>query len=88
MDDDIARIKIPAMLRKYTGKNLIIDNVSGQKVNINLSDYKLAIHCGGCMINRRAMIAKQKMFEDAGVPMTNFGICIAYMNGMLDRVCY
>lgn len=40
------------------------------------------------MINRRAMIAKQKMFEDAGVPMTNFGICIAYMNGMLDRVCY
>ena len=88
LDDDIARVKIPALLRKYTGKKLEIDNVSGQLVKAELSDYKLAVHCGGCMVNRRAMLSKQDMFEQAGVPMTNFGVAIAYMNGILDRVCY
>lgn len=88
MDDDIARIKIPNLLRKYTGKNLIIDNISGQNIDINIKDYKLAVHCGGCMINRKAMLKKQRQFEDAGIPMTNFGVCIAYMNGMLKRICY
>ncbi len=88
MDDDIARIKIPNLLRKYTGKNLIIDNISGQNFDINIKDYKLAVHCGGCMINRKAMLKKQRQFEDAGIPMTNFGVCIAYMNGMLKRICY
>lgn len=88
LDDDIARIKIPRLLRKYTGKELTIDNVSGQNVNLDISQYKLAIHCGGCMVNRKAMLSKQKMFEEAGVPLTNFGVCIAYMNKMLDRVCY
>lgn len=88
LDDDIARVKIPALLRKYTCKKIEIDNVSGQIVNVELSDYKLAVHCGGCMVNRRAMLSKQDMFEQAGVPMTNFGVAIAYMNGILDRVCY
>lgn len=88
LDDDIARVKIPRLLRKYTGKNLVIDNLSGQNIADDISGYKLAIHCGGCMVNRKAMLAKQQMFEDTGVPMTNFGVAIAYMNGMLDRVCY
>lgn len=88
LDDDIARVKIPDLLRRYTGKNLVIDNISGQNITADISDYKLAIHCGGCMVNRKAMLKKQKMFEDAGVPMTNFGVCIAYMNGILSRVCY
>lgn len=88
MDDDIARVKIPNLLRKYTGKKLNIENVSGQNINLDIKKYKLAIHCGGCMVNRKAMLSKQKMFEDMGVPMTNFGVCIAYMNKMLDRVCY
>lgn len=88
MDDDIARVKIPKLIRKYTGKNLVIDNVSGQNVSLNLSDYKLAVHCGGCMLNRKAMINKQRDFEKAGVPMTNFGVCIAYINGILKRVIY
>lgn len=88
MDDDIARVKIPKLIRKYTGKNLVIDNVSGQNVSLNLSDYKLAVHCGGCMLNRKAMINKQRDFERAGVPMTNFGVCIAYINGILKRVIY
>ncbi len=88
LDHDIARKKIPNLLRKYTEKNLIIENVSGQNLSLDISEYKLAIHCGGCMVNRKAMISKQRMFEESGVPMTNFGVCIAYMNKMLDRICY
>lgn len=88
LNDDIARVKIPRLLKKYTGKNLIIENVSGQNINLDLKKYSLAVHCGGCMINRKAMLSKQKMFADAGVPMTNFGVCIAYVNNMLSRVCY
>ncbi|MGN0620719.1 MAG: [FeFe] hydrogenase H-cluster maturation GTPase HydF [Porcipelethomonas sp.] len=88
LKDDIAREKIPALLRKYTGKNIETHVVSGQKVNAELSGYRLAIHCGGCMISRRAMICKQRMLEASGIPVTNFGIAIAYMNGILDRVCF
>lgn len=88
MDDDIARVKIPNLIKKYTGKNIEIDNLSGQNIISDISEYKLAIHCGGCMVNRKAMLAKQMMFEENGIPMTNFGVAIAYMNGMLERVCY
>ena len=88
LDDDIARTKIPNLIRKYTGKNLTIDNVSGQNLNIRISDYKLAVHCGGCMLNRKAMINRQLDFERAGVPLTNFGICIAHINGILKRIVY
>lgn len=86
--DDIARVKIPKLLKKYTGKNISIDNYSGHEINIDLSEYNLAVHCGGCMINRKAMLAKQKNFAENNLPLTNFGICIAYMNGILERVCY
>lgn len=88
MDDDIARIKIPNLLRKYTGKQIEIDNVSGQNPDVDISKYKLVIHCGGCMINRKAMMSKQKKSEEINVPMTNFGVAIAFMNGMLNRICY
>lgn len=88
LEGDIARAKIPKLLNKYTGKNIEVKVISGQVVPEDLSEYKLAIHCGGCMVNRKAMLAKQKLFEDAGIPMTNFGVAIAYMNKMLDRVCY
>ena len=88
MEGDIARQQIPALLRKYTGKKLEIINVSGQQINENISEYKLAIHCGGCMVNRKSMLSKQQKFEDSGVPLTNFGVAIAYMNGIIDRVCY
>lgn len=88
MDGDIAREKLPNLLRKFTGKELVIDVISGCPDPQTLSGYKLAIHCGGCMLNRRAMLSRQAEFENAGVPLTNFGAAIAYMNGMLDRVCY
>lgn len=88
LKDDIAREKLPALLRKYTKKEINILNVSGQEFPNECLDAKLAIHCGGCMVNRNAMLSKQRKFEDAGIPMTNFGVAIAYMNGILDRVCY
>ncbi len=88
LEGDIARIKLPNWLKQYTGKNIEIEVISGQIVPEELTGYKLAIHCGGCMVNRRAMLTKQARFENAGVPMTNFGVAIAYMNGILDRVCY
>lgn len=88
MKDDIARVKIPSLLRKYTGKNIDVQIVSGQQFNLNFSEYKLAIHCGGCMINRKAMLEKQRILKSKGVPVTNFGIAIAYMNKILGRVCF
>ena len=88
MDDDIARVKIPNLIRKYTGKQLVIDNVSGQNIKLRLSDYKLAVHCGGCMLSRKAMVNRQQEFAQAGLPLTNFGVCIAYINGILKRVIY
>lgn len=86
--DDIAREKLPRLLKKFTGKNLEITVSSGQTLPDDLSEYTLAIHCGGCMINRRSMLAKQEKAASLGIPMTNFGIAIAYMNGIFDRICY
>jgi len=88
LKDDIAREKLPKWLKAYTKKDITIEVISGQVVPEDLSDFKLAVHCGGCMVNRRAMLTKQADFEKAGVPMTNFGVAIAYMNGILDRVSY
>lgn len=88
LDGDIAKVKLPALVRKYTGKSLEIVNFSGQNIPEDLSEYKLIIHCGGCMVNRKAFLAKQKKYRDMGVPMTNFGVAIAYMNGILKRITY
>ena len=88
LKDDIATKKIPALLRKYTGKKLDIINVSGQNAYPDISGVKLVIHCGGCMINRRTMLSKQDYFEKNNIPMTNFGVALAFMNGILKRVCY
>ena len=88
LEGDIAREKLPKLLRKFTGKELVIDVISGCPDPRTLSGYRLAIHCGGCMLNRRAMLSRQADFENSGVPLTNFGAAIAYMNGMLNRVCY
>lgn len=88
LEGDIARVKIPNLLKKYTGKNINAEVISGPVTTDRLKDYKIAIHCGGCMVNRKSMLAKQRLFEDAGIPMTNFGVAIAYMNGILDRIVY
>lgn len=83
--DDIGTFKIPRWLRQHTGKELVIETSSGREFPENLNDYKLVIHCGGCMLNTREMLYRQKCAEDAGVPFTNYGITIAYMKGILKR---
>ena len=83
--EDIGTVKIPNWLRKYTGKELIIETSSGREFPDDLSPYKLIIHCGGCMLNEREMLYRQKCAEDAGIPFTNYGITIAYMQGILRR---
>lgn len=82
---DIGSVKIPNWLAKYTGKKLNIVTTSGTEFPEDLSPYALVIHCGGCMLNEREMRYRMKCAIDQGVPMTNYGIAISYMNGILAR---
>lgn len=82
---DIGSVKLPAMLKKYTGKELEIELSSGTEFPEDLSSYKLIVHCGGCMLNEREMKYRLKCAEDQRVPITNYGIAIAYMQGILKR---
>ncbi len=83
--NDIGTVKLPNLLKKYTGKDLLIETSSGTEFPEELSKYKLIIHCGGCMLNEREMRYRMKTAVDQGVPMTNYGTAIAYMNGILKR---
>ncbi len=83
--DDIGTVKLPRWLRSYTGKNLILDTVSGMEFPEDLSPYALIIHCGGCMLNEREMRYRMKCAVDSGIPFTNYGTAIAYMQGILER---
>ena len=83
--DDIGTVKLPNWLRRYTGKELILETSSGKGFPEDLSPYKLVIHCGGCMLNEREMRYRRQFSEDSGVPFTNHGTAIAYMNGILRR---
>lgn len=83
--DDIGTVKLPNWLRKYTGKDIVIETSSGKGFPENLSPYKLVIHCGGCMLNEREMRYRRQFAGDSGVPFTNYGTAIAYMNGILKR---
>ena len=82
---DIGTVKLPNWLRKRTGKVLVIETSSGTDFPENLEEYKLIIHCGGCMLSSREMIYRMKCAIDAGVPFTNYGVAIAYMKGILER---
>ena len=86
MEDDIGRVKIPNWLLKKTGKQLQIDHVSGCDFGNNLSEYKLVIQCGGCNINRREILSRIYKCEHAGVAITNYGVCISELKGVLNRV--
>ncbi|MGI6497452.1 MAG: [FeFe] hydrogenase H-cluster maturation GTPase HydF [Oscillospiraceae bacterium] len=83
--DDIGSVKIPRWLKDYTGKAIEIQTVSGREYPDDLSPYALVIHCGGCMLTEREMRYRMKCAEDQGVPFTNYGIMIAYMQGILKR---
>lgn len=86
VEDDIGRVKIPNLLKKKTGKNLQIDYVSGCDFAANLQDYKLVIQCGGCAINRKEILSRIYKCEQAGVAITNYGVCISELKGVLPRV--
>ncbi len=85
-DGDIGRVKIPAMLRKKVGSNLKIDIVGGADFPKDLSKYALIIHCGGCMFNRKYLLSKIQAAKEQNVPITNYGIIIAKLFGILDKV--
>ena len=84
IDDDIGRVKIPNLLRKKTGKNLVIENFSGHDFP-QISGYNLIIHCGACMTNRKEVLSRILIASQQGIPITNYGITISYCLGILDR---
>lgn len=84
--DDIGRIKIPRWLTEFTGKNLEYEVVSGlDNVPGNITDYAMVIQCGGCVITRRQLINRIQPAIKAGIPVTNYGMAIAYVQGIYDR---
>ncbi len=83
--DDIGTVKIPRWVRQYTGKELRFDFTSGTEFPDELGEYALVVHCGGCMLNEREMKYRLQCAEDQGVPITNYGILMAYINGILKR---
>lgn len=84
--EDIGREKIPRLLRKRIGDGLKVDIVAGNDFPQDLSGYDLVIHCGGCMFNRRFMLQRVEQCRQQGIPMTNYGITIAHVKGILNKV--
>ncbi len=83
--NDIGTVKLPNLLKKYTGLNLNFTFTSGTEFLDNLTDFDLIIHCGGCMLNDAEVKHRIKKAVDAGIPITNYGTALALMNGILDR---
>ncbi|WP_445323221.1 [FeFe] hydrogenase H-cluster maturation GTPase HydF [Phocaeicola sp. HCN-40430] len=88
LTEDIGRVKIPRMLRKRIGEGLQIDMVSGTDFPEDLSSYDLVIHCGACMFNRKYVLNRVAQARNQHIPMTNYGVVIAYINGILDKIDY
>lgn len=84
IEDDIGRVKIPNLLRKKTGKNLVIHNYAGHDFP-DIKDHKLIIHCGACMTNRREVLSRVLIANQNNVPITNYGVAISYCLGILPR---
>ena len=83
--DDIGTVKIPRWVRQYTGKNIVFEKHSGHDYPDDLTGYKMIIHCGSCMFNRREMLNRILLAKSQGVPITNYGIAISYLQGVLHR---
>ncbi len=86
LQDDIGRVKIPRWLRQYTGGELAVDVSAGRDYPEDISRYRLIIHCGACMLNRREMLSRLHKAGEAGVPITNYGLAISYTQGVIRRV--
>lgn len=85
IEEDIGTVKIPRLLRARVGEGLTIDHVRGVDFPDDLSSYDLVIHCGGCTFNRRAVLSRIQACVHAGVPVSNYGLTLAYLNGVFDR---
>ncbi len=85
-NDDIGRVKIPGLLSRKTGKKLDFNFVSGADYPTDLDTFDLIVHCGGCMLNRKAMLNRLASARQAGVAITNYGVCISYCSGVLEKV--
>ena len=85
-NEDIGRVKLPRMLRAKLGNGISIDIVSGNDFPDDLAGYDLVIHCGACMFNRRAVMSRVRQAKAQGVPVTNYGIAIATLSGIIDRI--
>jgi [FeFe] hydrogenase H-cluster maturation GTPase HydF len=86
LQDDIGRIKIPRWLRQYVGGELDVDVSAGRDYPENLQQYRLIIHCGGCMLTRREMLSRLHRARVAGIPVTNYGLAISFTQGVIRRV--
>ena len=82
--DDIGTVKLPRLLKSYTGKSINIETSSGREFPTDLTKYKLIIHCGGCMLNEKEVDHRRQTAEIANVPFINYGIAISYMRGIFD----
>lgn len=88
LDEDIGRVKLPRLLRGRVGEGLTIDIVSGADFPDDLSAYRLVIQCGACMFNRKYIMSRVDAAKEQHIPMTNYGVAIAYLNGILDKITY
>lgn len=86
LSEDIGRVKIPKLLRKRFGEGLVVDMVSGTDYPQDLSDYDLIIQCGACMFNQKYVLSRIERARTQGVPMTNYGVTIAHLTGILDKI--
>ncbi|MBR5116298.1 MAG: hypothetical protein IK096_04455, partial [Lachnospiraceae bacterium] len=85
-DADIGRVKIPHMLSDYIGGDIFTEVAAGKDFPEDLSGYDLILQCGGCMVNRRQIMNRIQLAEEQGVPITNYGIAIAFLKGILGRI--
>lgn len=86
LSEDIGRVKIPNMLKKRVGEGITIEHVSGTDFPQDLSAYDLIIQCGACMFNRKYVMARTNRAKSQSVPMTNYGVAIAHLTGILDKI--
>ena len=88
LSEDIGREKIPRMLKKKVGLGLTVDMVSGTDFPDDLSPYSLVIHCGACMFNRKYVLSRIQKAREHGVPITNYGVALAKLTGVLDKISF
>ena len=84
--DDIGRVKLPRMILKYTGKDIHFEYVAGLAPIVHPERYAMAIQCGGCMSTRKQLLNRTNLFVNQSIPISNYGMALAYMNGIFDRV--